>query len=173
MCIYADWYTPNDDILKEEGEEQKEEAFVEHLEKVTKDDLAKEILDYAQKANLTVEHFSSDTYRSAYARPLVDGFLAENGIDRYRTGLSPKARLKLDSIATLIEDQVMKKIVTEEKEALPQLINECAEWARQNGFNKLTRGNLSAFLQEKEKRMSGQSQDVLYTKVNFELKKRQ
>ena len=172
MSIYADWYTPNEDILKEEGEEQKEEEFVEHLEKVTKEDLIKEIIEYTQKSNLTVEHPSSDTYRSTSARPIVDGFLAEKGVDRYRTGLSPKTRLKLDYVADLIEDQEMRKILAEEKEALPQLIKKCVEWAKQNGFNKLTRGNLSAFLLEEESRMSGQSQDILYTKVNFELKKK-
>ncbi len=167
---YADWYEPDEGLV--ENQENSKESLEKHIENTPVEELANEILDYAKKENISIEHVSNNLYRTTHATPIMDAFLAEKKIDRFRSLLTSKTRVKLDRVTEFIESRALQKIHSEEKETIPPLTKECVEWAKQNGFNKLTRANLNAFLSEKDQKISSHSQDILYTRVNSELKKK-
>ncbi len=68
------------------------------------------------------------------------------------------------------EDKEKERFEKERKELLPSLIKECVEWAREKGFNKLTKQDIEAFLFEKDIEISKLARRGLYLMVNVELK---
>jgi len=68
-----------------------------------------------------------------------------------------------------VERIVEQKIMGAEKERLPQLVEATVEWCEGNGFRKLTKQNLKAFLAEKNESLSKPSEDILLTRVNVKL----
>ena len=77
----------------------------------------------------------------------------------------------MEKVNQIAENEVMNTIVNEEKRQLPNIIEDCISWTKENGFYKLTRANMQAFLLEKGLHLTYLTQDALYIKVNFELKK--
>ncbi len=156
MSIYASWYTPNEDI---EASEDGLEGSAEELEKKPAEEIAKEMAEFAYKE-------FPDSLTNFYH--IADAFWQAKGFQRFNS--DAKTRLKQDKVRQLAERQVMGAVITKEKGQLPKIVEDCVKWAKDNGFNKLTRSNLSAFLLEQDVSLSYQSQDALYIKVNFELK---
>ena len=66
-----------------------------------------------------------------------------------------------------IADRVMEE---KEKEKMPELIDECIKWAEENNLKKLTKAQMTVFLDEKDCSLIWTNEDILYTKVNFKLK---
>ncbi len=75
-----------------------------------------------------------------------------------------KARALREKTISIV-DRIM-----EEKEKMPKLIDECIQWAEENNLKKLTKAQMTVFLDEKDCSLTWTNDDILYTKVNFKLK---
>ena len=65
----------------------------------------------------------------------------------------------------------MREIEKEEREAMPKLLDKAVEWAKQNKKNRFTKADTEAFLTDTETSLSRENADMLYSKINSELKK--
>lgn len=77
-----------------------------------------------------------------------------------------KARRLTERVSALAR-RIMEK---NEKEALPELIDECVDWAEENDLSKVTKTLVIGFLAEKGLSLFQTNKDILHTKVNFKLK---
>jgi hypothetical protein len=152
----ASWYEP------EYIDDEEDEKVLEKLGKMSAEEIAKDMVAFANKQFPD----SLDFFE------IRNAFLAENGTDRFGVNMDANLRVKIDKADRLAQQQIMQAVVKKEKEELPKIVEECVKWAKENGFNKLTRSNLDAFLLEKSMSFSNPTHDALYIKVNFELKKK-
>ncbi len=143
------------------AELRQRENSIKELNEKPPDELAKEMVEFAYKE-------FPDSLTEFYN--IADAFWQSKGLRVFSS--DAKSRLKMDKVKQMAEKEVMSSVISKEKEQLPKIIEECISWAKGNGFNKLTRANLQAFLLEKELNLSYQTQDALYIKANFELKKK-
>ncbi|MDE2217310.1 MAG: hypothetical protein KGJ87_09160 [Planctomycetota bacterium] len=158
MPIYASWYTPTEDIIENEVNAEK---LPKEFEEKPAEEIAREMIEFAYRE---FPDSLTDFYHVA------DAFWQSKGLQPFNS--DAKTRLKMDKIKQIAEKQIMTSVISKEKEKLPKIVEECVKWAKENGFNKLTRGNLQAFLLEHGLDLSYPTQDALYIKVNFELKKK-
>ena len=157
LSSYASWYEKE----LEENQGMNEEEVSEEFDKKSAEDLAKELVTFAHKEY--PDALLNDMYH------IADVFWQAKGFERITKDAS--TRIKMDKVKRLAEQEIRNAVVKKEKEELPRIIEECVAWARDNGFNKLTEGNLQAFLLEKSLDLSYITQNIIYVKVNFELKK--
>jgi len=96
-------------------------------------------------------------------------FWREKGLERY--GVNPKIMAKMEKAQLIVEKQLTRELLEKEKKMLPKLVAECVECVRSEGLKRVYKYNIVYFLQEKGIELSLQSRDILFNKVNFELKK--
>ena len=142
-------------------ESLKRKTSIKELDEKPPNELAKEIVEFAYKE-------FSDSLTSFYK--VADAFWESKGLNFI--GADAKNRIKMERVNQIAEKEVMNALVNKEKEQLPQIIEDCISWAKENRFNKLTRANMQAFLLEKRLDITYFTQDALYVRVNFELKKK-
>jgi hypothetical protein len=63
-----------------------------------------------------------------------------------------------------------KRVLQEEKDELPSLVDKCVEWAGINNLNKVTFADVDAFLLDKDLRLLGETKRALYSMANVKLK---
>jgi hypothetical protein len=98
----------------------------------------------------------------------LDAFWESKGIERWQ--LDGKARLFLDRVAGLVVQRLEEERRKRENQKIPDLIQECIDWAKENDLRKLTKSNLKAFLAEKGEQLSKNSENIVLFKANLELK---
>ncbi len=83
--------------------------------------------------------------------------------------------IKLDyEVRGILQAKISEKkreIAKEEREAMPELLRKAVEWAKQNKKNRFTKADTEAFLTDTETSLSRENYDLLYSKINTELKK--
>jgi hypothetical protein len=112
-----------------------------------------------------VKKFTKFLIETSYGRPpnqMLSQFLVGEGIR-----LDFELRSKL--LATV--EGTLRELARKEKEEMPKLFYKAVEWARENKKSRFTKSDLEAFLSETETRLSKANADMLYSKVNTELKK--
>ena len=65
----------------------------------------------------------------------------------------------------------IRAIEKEEREAMPKLLDKAVEWAKQYQKNRFTKADTEAFLIDTETSLSRENYDLLYSKINTQLKK--
>ena len=89
-------------------------------------------------------------------------FWQQKGLERY----SSRGRLLRHQVSGI----VLRKIEKREKEMIPQLIEDCIKWAKENELNKITKTNVIGFLAEKEIELSTNNKNILHSKASLKLK---
>jgi len=140
-------------VRRMESEEQEE--LPEDVRKKSVEELADEYYKYIEK-----EFPKAGRYELHITR---ESFWQEKGVNRFYSG---KGRILMEKVSNIVE----RKFEAKEKEKLPQLIEDCIEWANENGLKKITKSNINGFLAEKEDGLSTNNKDILYNRVNLKLK---
>ena len=94
-------------------------------------------------------------------------FWENKRVDRFYA--DSETSLLMEKVELLIKQRLTAQQLEEEKERLPDLIDGCLEWARECGFRKLKKMNLSPFLALKGESFSKTGQDILLHEVNLRL----
>ncbi|MBA7593868.1 hypothetical protein ES703_00802 [subsurface metagenome] len=161
----ADWMNEYGELTtEEEAEEEIEEGIPSEIQEKSKEQLADEM-----------EKFINKEFPEALEdeKVLVDAqssFWAEKGLEN-TYDLETKIRIKLEKVDKAVERKILEHIRLKEKELLPKLVQECIKWAREQDLKKVNKTNIAYFLNEKGVKLTSPSEDSLYMKVNFELKK--
>jgi len=158
MPLYADWYTPGEDI-----ENVDEEEIMEQFDKKSAEEWAKELNQYIIKEFPNAKSWDIDR--------ISETFWESKGFDE-SIKLDTKDKMKMDMVKDIVRKQQEDIIREREKQELPKIIEECIKWAKENGLKKLTKASLKAFLSEKEIYLSSVGENALYYKVNLELSKK-
>ncbi len=145
----------------EAGTEIDEDIQKKELLSKTPEEIAKKIVEFAQREY-------PDSIGNLYQ--ITHIFWEDKGVNQYQE--NSKIRVMIEKANYLAEKQIEESILKKENEKLPTILTNCVDWAKENGFNKLTRANLQAFLLEKELDLSITSREHLWVKVNFELKRK-
>ena len=93
---------------------------------------------------------------------VIHQFLAIEGI---------KLHWELRTIILAKTSERIRAIEKEEREAMPKLLDKAVEWAKQNKKNRFTKADTETFLTDTETSLSRENADMLYSKINSELKK--
>jgi hypothetical protein len=138
-----------------------QEEIPPELKKKSEEELADEMIDFIKEQLPT-----PDRHGFYQVREL---FWSKKGVTS-RFGMSPEIRFKMSKVEMIAEKRIEEAQAAEEKDKLPDLIDECIEWCKENGLKKLIKANVKAFLAEKEMTLSRNGEDILYQKANFKLK---
>lgn len=101
-------------------------------------------------------------------RTALDIFWESKGIQRWE--VDPKARLLMDRVDEKVGRRLQEERQKKENDRIPDIIQDCVEWAKENRFTKLTKSNLKAFLAEKTEQLTKNSEDIILLKVNLDLR---
>jgi hypothetical protein len=152
-------YANNQNGIRRIGGEQLDAP--PELKKKSEEELVDEMIEFIKE-----ELPTPDRHGFYQIREL---FWSKKGVSS-RFGISAEFRFKMSKVEMLVEKRIEEAQAAEEKEKLPDLIDECIDWCKDNGLKKVTKTNVKAFLAEKEANLSRNSEDILYQKVNFKLK---
>lgn len=83
----------------------------------------------------------------------------------------PEIRIKMERTEILARSILEQEVQKREKELIPELVEQCVKWARENGLRKVTKTNVDYFLTEAGRSLSRTSRDTIYNKVNLSLSK--
>ena len=160
---------PNVEVYEGAEEEEEEIVIPDEVKNFSAEQLAELAFSYAQKEVQEEEQkwLFSDFF---------DEFWNSIGLeDKY--DLSNDIRAKIDKAEKITEKKWEKKIADsgrakfqKEKESLPQLIQDCTKWAKQNGLKRVTQSDISTFLLEKNIDILRETKTMLYSKTNALLK---
>ena len=160
---------PNVEVYEGAEEEEEEIVIPDEVKNFSAEQLAELAFSYAQKEVREEEqkYLFSDFF---------DEFWNSIGLeDKY--DLSNDMRAKIDKAEKITEKKWEKKIADsgrakfqKEKESLPQLIQDCTKWAKQNGLKRVTQSDISTFLLEKNIDILRETKTMLYSKTNALLK---
>lgn len=143
--------------------ETREPEIPQALEKKSAEELASELLEYIKKE-------FPDAKEGIGLHEAIEMFWKEKGWDEFE--YNPKISIKMEKAESMAERRLTREQFEKEKEILPKLVNELVEWAMNEGLKRVYKYNVVSFLQEKEVELTQQSTDVLFNKVNIELKKK-
>jgi len=132
----------------------EEEELPEEIRNKSAEELSNEFFEYLLK------EFPHPDRRDIYTAEEL--FWQQKGLERY----SSKGRL----LRTQVSSIVSRKIDKREKEMIPQLVEDCIKWAKENELSKMTKTNVIGFLAEKEIELSSNNKNILHTKVSLKLK---
>jgi len=86
-------------------------------------------------------------------------------------------RIFLDRVRSMAQNktsrnqlQIMEELRIKEKERLPNIVNDCVEWARSHGFTRVRQSDVEAFLLENDISVLAETKRALYSMVNVNLK---
>ena len=160
---------PNVEVYAGAEEDEDEIVIPDEVKNFSAEQLAELAFSYAQKEVQEEEQkwLFSDFF---------DEFWNSIGLeDKY--DLSNDIRAKIDKAEKITEKKWEKKIADsgrakfqKEKESLPQLIQDCTKWAKQNGLKRVTQSDISTFLLEKNIDILRETKTMLYSKTNALLK---
>ena len=159
MEIITDWY--NDFLTYEPIDSNKEEEDV--LKKYSIEDLTKEMIEFIKKEYGNIK---DDDISIA----IRDFWLRKNLKINYET--DPKLTIKIERVRENVFNFFYNERNEEEKNLLPNLLKDCLEWARKEELKKINMSNLNAFLSERGISLNKTNFDILYNKINLELKKK-
>lgn len=122
-------------------------------------DLAKEYADYV-KAQAPDLGYGMRTY-------IRDMFWEEKGV--HMNALSKAARFLIKSVEMEASKILEWMEQEQEDERMPEAVEECVQWCKENGISKLTLKALGTFTSTKRIRLSVNNRDILYLKVSARL----
>lgn len=161
---------PNVEVYEGAEEEEEEIVIPDEVKNFSAEQLAELAFSYAQKEVQEEEQIWLDS-------DFFDEFWNSIGLeDKY--DLSNNIRAKIDTAEKITRKKWKTKIADsgrekfqKEKESLPQLIQDCTKWAKQNGLKRVTQSDISTFLLEKNIDILKETKTMLYSKTNALLKK--
>ncbi len=137
--------------------------------KESEDELIEQMTEYAKKYKTEDQFIDS--------LELSESFLDSIGYDSDLLDI-PSQR-KMDIVENAVDMNIReffrekeKEDIEEQKAKLPEAIEKCKRWAEENGLKKLTKSDIGLFISENEYDFNYAVKDLLYGKVNFELKKK-
>jgi len=160
---------PNVEVYEGAEEEEEEIVIPDEVKNFSAEQLAELAFSYAQKEVQEEEQkwLFSDFF---------DEFWNSIGLED-QSDLSKDIRAKIDRAENIAQNKWEKKIADsgrakfqKEKESLPQLIQDCTKWAKQNGLKRVTQSDISTFLLEKNIDILRETKTMLYSKTNALLK---
>jgi len=167
------------------------------VEKKDKSALATQAMSSSNQASSRLTQLARELLQDLKAKPVHEfvqelvAFMKEGSKQdwtrRYKTlesmklywsnkGLGHDSTLEPEISATMriIEEQAYNILIEEqlqrEKNMMPKLEEECAEWGRNKNFHKMKKSEMMAFLAEKEQTLSREAQGRLWENVNERLK---
>lgn len=160
---------PNVEVYEGAEEEEEEIVIPDEVKNFSAEQLAELAFSYAQKEVQEEEQIWLDS-------DFFDEFWNSIGLeDKY--DLSNNIRAKIDTAEKITRKKWKTKIADsgwakfqKEKESLPQLIQDCTKWAKQNGLKRVTQSDISTFLLEKNIDILRETKTMLYSKTNALLK---
>jgi hypothetical protein len=143
------------------GSRFEQEEIPKELKEKSEEDLAEEMIDFIKEQLPTPDRLGF--YR------VKEFFWSKKGVVN-RFSISPEIKFKMEKVEMNAQKRIEEAQMEEEKEKLPDLIDSCIDWCKDNGLRKVTKTNVKAFLAEKETTLTRNSEDILYQRVNFKLK---
>lgn len=95
-------------------------------------------------------------------------FWAEKGIERF--SFNPKVELIKTRVNMKAQKILDDEQIKEEKEKIPELVEQCIQWCKKNNMKKVTQSDIGAFLTDNEISFSKDGQRTLWQKVNVMLR---
>jgi len=141
------------------------------MKEISAEKLAEDFVTYAKRE---FPDERSISYILDQASLLV---LAEKKYDERDYFNPPEIHLKIEKARILARRQMEKERANKDREQLalektklPQITNDLYDWARANSLNRVTQGEIDAFLIEKENDLSQETRHQLQSIVNLRLK---
>jgi hypothetical protein len=151
--------------INKEMEEEAEAAVPDGIKNCSIEELAEEILVYAK------ENVEDSEDREYLVYDMIRDYWTEKGVNRYDFPLY--ILQKLDKAEALASRQWKIEVVTiqknrlnQERARLPQIIEDCVKWAKENNIKNLKKGDVNAFLLDKDIKILQSTKDILYSKAN-------
>jgi hypothetical protein len=143
------------------------EAVPKWLKVATPKALAKEILEFKD------EEFAEDEQVSFHM--ISQLFWNKKGVDSLfmPTDIQMKiqqANIKARRQLMKDEEKERKARLAKEKEELPSIVCQCADWARLGGLKRVTYSDIDAFMLEKDMDVLKETRRALYSKTNLTMK---
>ena len=145
-----------------------EVAMPEDIKSATPEELAIEYINFLQREFPKLELIPHSN--------MFDLFLESKGLIN-RFNLPPEMRLKIRRAQMLARNEIEHRNELEhqmrlerEKEELPSLIERCIDWAITNGFKRVTKADVEAFLLENELDILPETRRSLYVMTNARIK---
>lgn len=146
---------------------------VPEIRTITAEKLAEDFVAYANKEFPDEANISYVLSQASFLA------LTEKGFDERDVLIPPDILLKIERAKILARKQMEKERVNKEREQLaleksklPEITNNLYDWARANSFNRVTQGEIDAFLLEKEIDLSQKTRHQLQSIANLRLKTR-
>jgi len=150
-------------------EELYEQEIPSEIKKKSPEELSREFADYMEQEHpeLVGENYLPESITSVFwkNKGLEIHHLDED--DMMGEEISEKVETAQRLGIELWEQRMKEK----ESKIVPHLIEECDEWARENGLRGISRSNLNAFLGEKEVSLSSEARERIYSRVSVLLRK--
>lgn len=169
QCLFISFLENVTARSSSEVADQEEEVLIpKEMRDFSADELADEIFSYVKK--------ESQDDETGWRGDLYNEFWNSKGIED-RFDLPKDIQSKMEKAEKIAEKKLEKDSkereqikYQKEKEILPQLIEDCIKWAKQNGLKRLTKSDISAFILEKDLELFADTETILYSKVNARLK---
>jgi len=160
----TDWWDQFAELAGEYDEEaERPREIPDDVKRKSDRELADELVGFVQK------EFPDELDRmSVVAKRL---FWESKGLPSYLDIEDDKITLKVKKAESLAQLKLKAEVQKKEKQLVPKLVEECVNWARENGLKKVNKTNVDSFLVEKELTLSKLSRDVIYSRVNLILAK--
>ena len=152
---------------KETAEREPAKEILDEIKLATEEELAVELVSFAKKLFPHVEDI--DLYvasESFWENKCISERNAPSAIKLKMHNVEMLAGKILDAEMLLMEKAQLEK----EKSGLPSLVNLCVDWAIANGLRTVTKGDMKAFLDERNIEILPQTLSLLHAQVNVKLK---
>lgn len=143
------------------------------LKTATAESIAKDILEF--KDEQFPNGNDDNSFGFGMSSSITRLFWSKKGVQTY--WLPPEIQCKIEQADMMVniqirkeEDDKRRQRLSTEKEELPSLVGQCADWARLNDLKKLTQGEVESFVQEKELDLLHETIRLLWIRVNLALK---
>ncbi len=160
-----------EEALRRRSEMERQEKDFE----VPKEFLAASVEELAQELyELAKQHrIESDTTGPVIHR-VLSLFWERKGVDDYR--MPQEIRLKKSKVAEYAQylrsedrDKERENALTQERDALPELVTECVEWARSKSMRRVTKADLEIYMLDSGIELQPETTRMLYLQVNQKL----
>jgi len=137
------------------------------IKSATPEQLAAELVSFAKR-----EFSHEDRISIGY---VAQFFWEEKGVEKW--AMPSEIKLKLEKAERLAQHQIDNEREAEvqarlerEKAELSHLVSRCVEWARKQGFKRVTQADVDAFLFEEQKELLPQTKRAIWATANVQLK---
>lgn len=157
----------------EEQEPQEVETYTIHLGNEipgeisgkSVEDLAKEFIEFIEREFPEEKYNAMEKHKDQTLRL----FWLTKGVSVFTT--NPEFELKKEKVEMLVEMELEKRVMKENKELLSSLTSKIVEWAKKNELSKITKTDVDIFLMEEELILSSRLKDVLHRMANLGIRK--